>query len=127
MEQRIRLLFSFNAFFSSLFFPRLFNFITICVKHRYLNFGDIGWVIGHEITHGFDNQGRHFDGDGEYRSWWSNETDAEYEERAKCFANQYSSYNLSDSDQQVSLMVTNFILIFYVTLTLHFPFRSMET
>lgn len=70
-------------------------------KPMYLNFGDIGWVVGHEINHGFDNMGKHFDGDGEYRSWWTNETNEEYEKKTECFAQQYESYDLPDSDQSI--------------------------
>jgi len=71
-------------------------------KPMYLNFGDIGWVVGHEITHGFDNMGKHFDGDGEYRSWWSNSTDKLYEEKIQCFAQQYSSFDLPDSNESIN-------------------------
>ena len=39
-----------------------------------MNYGAIGWVIGHEITHGFDDQGRQFDQDGNLVDWWQPET-----------------------------------------------------
>ncbi|XP_077557465.1 neprilysin-1-like isoform X2 [Haemaphysalis longicornis] len=57
---------------------------------RSLNFGAIGSVVGHEMTHGFDALGSQFDGDGELRNWWSNESRKEFEERAMCFVRQYS-------------------------------------
>ncbi|XP_033208414.1 endothelin-converting enzyme homolog [Belonocnema kinseyi] len=57
-----------------------------------LNYGAIGAVIGHELTHGFDNSGRQYDGDGNVRQWWTSDTIAEYNKRAKCFVAQYSSY-----------------------------------
>jgi putative endopeptidase len=54
------------------------------------NYGSEGAVIGHEITHGFDDQGRKFDGNGNLRDWWT-ETDAKsYEERGKCISDEYT-------------------------------------
>src|SRR5438045_8716810 len=49
-------------------------------------------VMGHELTHGFDDQGRKFDGDGNLREWWSKEVGDRYKERAECVAKQYHSY-----------------------------------
>ncbi|OQR91069.1 endothelin-converting enzyme, metalloprotease family M13 [Achlya hypogyna] len=57
------------------------------------NFGAIGMVIGHEITHGFDNSGRNFDGDGNLNPWWSDETSLEFNKKASCIANQYSKFD----------------------------------
>ena len=57
-----------------------------------VNYGGAGAVVGHELTHGFDDQGRKFDERGNLRNWWT-ETDAKaYEERASCIADQYSQY-----------------------------------
>jgi predicted metalloendopeptidase len=56
------------------------------------NQGGGGMVMGHELTHGFDDQGRKFDGDGNLREWWSKEVGKRYEERAACVEKQYSSY-----------------------------------
>ncbi|WP_417495632.1 M13 family metallopeptidase [Maricaulis sp.] len=58
-----------------------------------MNYGAIGAVIGHEIGHGFDDQGRRFDHDGSIRDWWSAETDAGFEERAARLGAQYDSYS----------------------------------
>jgi putative endopeptidase len=58
-----------------------------------LNYGAIGAVIGHELTHGFDDDGRKFDGDGKLRSWWTEATDREFVGRSKCIADQYASYD----------------------------------
>src|SRR5207248_957482 len=56
------------------------------------NYGGLGMVMGHELTHGFDDQGRKFDGDGNLREWWSSRVAKAYEERASCVAKQYDGY-----------------------------------
>jgi putative endopeptidase len=61
-----------------------------------LNFGAIGAVIGHELTHGFDDQGRKFDAKGNLRDWWTEQDARQFEERARCFVEQYSSYTAED-------------------------------
>ncbi|XP_068250571.1 neprilysin-like [Palaemon carinicauda] len=61
-----------------------------------LNYGGVGAIIGHEITHGFDNNGRYFDWDGRLAHWWDKKTMDQYVNRSKCFEEQYSSYNVSD-------------------------------
>ncbi len=58
-----------------------------------INYGAIGAVIGHEIGHGFDDQGREFDYDGSIRNWWTDETNANFVERADMLGAQYSSYS----------------------------------
>jgi len=57
-----------------------------------VNFGAIGAVIGHELTHGFDDQGRQYDEKGNVRDWWTEADGREFEERAACFVDQYGSY-----------------------------------
>ena len=57
-----------------------------------LNYGGIGMVIGHEITHGFDDRGRKYDARGNLTDWWTAEDARRYEERAKRIAKQYSGY-----------------------------------
>jgi endothelin-converting enzyme/putative endopeptidase len=61
-----------------------------------LNFGGAGAVIGHEMTHGFDDQGRKFDGDGNLRDWWTTQDGAEFEKRAACISNEYSGFTAVD-------------------------------
>jgi len=58
-----------------------------------VNFGGIGAVIGHELTHGFDDQGRKFDGKGNLTDWWTDADGKAFEERAACVADQYSGYS----------------------------------
>jgi putative endopeptidase len=57
-----------------------------------VNFGAAGAVVGHELTHGFDDQGRQFDADGNLRDWWTPADAKAFEERAACVATQYSGY-----------------------------------
>jgi endothelin-converting enzyme/putative endopeptidase len=61
-----------------------------------VNFGGIGGVIGHELTHGFDDQGRKFDAKGNLADWWTAEDGTEFEKRVSCIADQYSSYTVAD-------------------------------
>jgi len=58
-----------------------------------INYGAIGAVIGHEISHGFDDQGRKSDGDGNLRDWWTAEDAKKFEERATKLGAQFESYN----------------------------------
>ena len=60
------------------------------------NYGAIGAVIGHEISHGFDDQGRKYDGDGNLRDWWTDEDAKRFKERAARIVAQYSAYNPID-------------------------------
>jgi putative endopeptidase len=59
-----------------------------------INYGAIGGVIGHEITHGFDDQGRHFDGDGRLAEWWTPEDAAKFEAQAAKLGAQYSAIEI---------------------------------
>jgi len=55
-----------------------------------VNYGAIGMVIGHELTHGFDDQGRKFDAHGNLRDWWTAEDAKQYDERGKCISDEYT-------------------------------------
>ena len=57
-----------------------------------VNFGAAGAVVGHELTHGFDDQGRRFDAQGNMREWWTPADGKSFEERAACIDQQYSGY-----------------------------------
>jgi endothelin-converting enzyme/putative endopeptidase len=61
-----------------------------------MNYGGIGSVIGHEMTHGFDDQGRKFDAGGNLRDWWTAEDGAEFEKRAACIADEHSGFTAVD-------------------------------
>jgi putative endopeptidase len=62
-----------------------------------LNYGAIGWVIGHELTHFFDDQGRQFDANGNLRDWWTAEDAKRYQDRAQIVRRQYDSYVVIDT------------------------------
>jgi putative endopeptidase len=61
-----------------------------------VNLGAIGSVIGHELTHGFDDEGRQFDAKGNLRDWWTAQDAAEFEKRADCLVDEYSSFKAVD-------------------------------
>ena len=60
------------------------------------NFGNTGATIGHELTHGFDDEGRQFDAKGNLRDWWTKEDGAQFEKRAACVSDQYAQYVIVD-------------------------------
>ncbi len=69
-----------------------------------VNYGAIGVVIGHELTHGFDDQGRKFDSDGNLKDWWTEDDGKEFEKRASCTADEYSSFvSVKDDKGEVHL------------------------
>ncbi|XP_027420929.1 membrane metallo-endopeptidase-like 1 isoform X3 [Bos indicus x Bos taurus] len=65
-----------------------------------LNFGGIGMVIGHEITHGFDDNGRNFDKNGNMLDWWSNFSAQHFREQSECMVYQYGNYSWDLADDQ---------------------------
>jgi len=70
--------------------PPFFNFEA----DDAINYGAIGGVIGHEITHGFDDQGSRFDAEGNLKMWWTPEDRKAFEERAACVVNQFNGYEV---------------------------------
>jgi len=61
-----------------------------------VNFGAIGWLIGHELTHGFDDQGSKFDGQGNLTNWWTQSDREEFEKRTSCLADEYQQFVVVD-------------------------------
>jgi endothelin-converting enzyme/putative endopeptidase len=61
-----------------------------------VNYGAVGLVVGHELTHGFDDQGRKFDAHGNLTDWWSKPVSDEFDRRAECVVKQYSAYPVID-------------------------------
>ncbi|KAK2506148.1 LOW QUALITY PROTEIN: hypothetical protein MC885_005386 [Smutsia gigantea] len=62
---------------------------------RALNFGGIGVVVGHELTHAFDDQGREYDKDGNLRPWWKNSSVEAFKQQTECMVGQYSNYSVN--------------------------------
>ncbi|MGC0772743.1 MAG: M13 family metallopeptidase, partial [Candidatus Acidiferrum sp.] len=60
------------------------------------NYGDTGGTIGHELTHGFDDEGSQFDAHGNLKNWWSKEDREKFDQRTKCVSDQYSKYVVVD-------------------------------
>jgi endothelin-converting enzyme/putative endopeptidase len=60
------------------------------------NYGNTGATFGHELTHGFDDEGRQFDAKGDLKDWWTKADAAEFEKRTKCISDQYSGYTIVD-------------------------------
>ncbi len=70
------------------------------------NYGGIGTVIGHEMTHGFDDQGAKFDSLGNLRNWWSDEDLKNFQARSECIANQYGEYVVEENLKLQGNLVT---------------------
>jgi len=101
-----------NAFYSSLknaitfpaailqapFFDRGFP--------KSMNYGGIGSVIGHEITHGFDDQGSQFDGTGNLQNWWDPLTAMQFFNRTQCIVEQYGAYDVPGTGLKVNGRLT---------------------
>lgn len=62
-----------------------------------VNYGAIGVVIGHEMTHGFDDQGRKYDKDGNLTDWWTEEDAKQFEEKTKVLVDQFNNYSILDT------------------------------
>lgn len=61
-------------------------------RPSYMNYGSIGFVIGHEITHGFDDMGRHHDAEGNLKDWWDPKTSEAFVKKKRCIIEQYGNY-----------------------------------
>lgn len=80
-------------------------------RPRYMNYASIGSIIGHEITHGFDDQGRQYDFDGNLANWWDPQTEKQFIEKVQCIINQYSNY----TDPK-----TNLTVIFHIYMNIRY-------
>ena len=60
------------------------------------NYGNTGGTIGHELTHGFDDEGRQFDAQGNLKDWWTEKDAREFNARAQCIVDQYAQYTIVD-------------------------------
>ncbi|XP_076868801.1 phosphate-regulating neutral endopeptidase PHEX [Brachyhypopomus gauderio] len=68
---------------------------------RSLSYGAIGVIVGHELTHGFDNNGRKYDKDGNLEQWWSNASIANFNDKTQCMVNQYNGYHWKEAGLNV--------------------------
>ncbi len=88
----------YNAFLNEIVFPAgilqepLFNISADLAS----NYGATGATIGHEITHGFDDEGRQFDENGNLKDWWSENSTTRFNEKAQCLEKQYDEYTVAD-------------------------------
>jgi hypothetical protein len=82
-------------------------------------------VIGHEITHGFDDNGRQFDKDGNRKLWWTTETIDRFNKRKTCIVDQYSKYVLEQINTTVINRSNSRVFSFEYSL-FFFYYRSME-
>lgn len=64
-----------------------------------LNYGALGMVLGHELTHGFDNNGALYDSHGNFVNWWSNQTRKEFQKKQQCFIDEYDGYTFKIFDK----------------------------
>ncbi|XP_028655269.1 phosphate-regulating neutral endopeptidase PHEX [Erpetoichthys calabaricus] len=68
---------------------------------RSLSYGAIGVIVGHELSHGFDNNGRKYDKDGNLHQWWTNSSISKFTEKTQCMIDQYNGYNWKEAGMNV--------------------------
>jgi membrane metallo-endopeptidase-like protein 1 len=71
-------------------------------RPQYMNYGGIGEVIGHEITHGFDDGGRQYDKDGNLIDWWEPETNRTFARKSQCLVEQYGNYTVPEIEMSLN-------------------------
>lgn len=69
-----------------------------------MNYGSLGYIIGHEFTHAFDNNGKNFDKFGNLANWWEEESNKEFLSKTKCIVRQYGNYTVKEIDEKVSML-----------------------
>lgn len=72
---------------------------------QYMNYGGIGYIVGHEITHGFDNNGAAYDKDGYLLDWWTEKSKKNFEEKYKCLIEQYGNYTIEEIGMKVCVFL----------------------
>ncbi|KRT85834.1 Peptidase [Oryctes borbonicus] len=71
-------------------------------RPNYMNYGGIGFIIGHEITHGFDDDGRKYDTEGNLADWWVKKTETAFVKKTECFVSQYGNYTVPEIGQKLN-------------------------
>lgn len=82
-----------------------------------MDYAHIGSVIGHEITHGFDDAGSAYNENGIRESWWSTATKTAFDIKKKCFEDQYFKYLVDETNSYVKSLI--FLLITQISITFH--------
>ncbi|ORX76355.1 zincin [Anaeromyces robustus] len=72
-------------------------------EQDYINYGLGGIVIGHELTHAFDNTGRFYDAEGNYNNWWTDNDDKEFNEYSQCFIDEYNAITYESNNKKVNI------------------------
>jgi len=63
-----------------------------------VNYGGLGMIVGHELSHGFDDEGKQYDATGRLRGWWTEESAERFKDKAECFAEQYSNMSVATNE-----------------------------
>lgn len=89
----------YNPSYNEIVFPAAILQLPFFDEHAddAINYGGIGMVIGHEITHGFDDQGKKFDAEGNLMNWWSANDEKEFNARAEKVGEQYGKYSVAEN------------------------------
>lgn len=95
---------AYNSLLNYIVFPAGIQQIPFYDLNRpwYLNFGAIGSIIGHEITHGFDDKGSQRDMYGKIFDWWTVDTKRRFQEKTQCFVDQYNNYKIYQINETVN-------------------------
>ena len=75
-------------------------------RPNYMNYAGIGFVAGHEMTHGFDDTGKQISKEGQLENWWSVDTEKLYAEKTQCIIDQYSAYHSSKAQLNLNGIIT---------------------
>lgn len=81
-----------------------------------LNYGYLGFILGHEVSHSFDNAGRTYDADGTHVNWWSEDSTQKFSNLTTCLIKQYNSFSFPGMKEKVFLFYI--VLFFQIVLPL---------
>ena len=75
-------------------------------RPKYLNYGALGYIVGHEIIHSLDDKGRQFDENGNFYNWWRGKTDEKFRQMSSCLVDQYNGYYVNEVNMSVNGALT---------------------